>query len=149
MSESLRKKIIFATLPLAILWAVFNYGDKKSTGSVDNTPAANLQTIAPITAPQAPDARLISIEDKQAEPWGKDPFRTTAEGPVTKPKIRSQLAWVLGGIIYSHQAPVAFVNKQMVRVGDRVGEATVVSINKKTVILDFRGRRITLKLNKG
>ena len=149
MSEGLRKKIIFATLPLAILWAVFNFSDLKSTTPAGTSPAANLQTIAPVTASITPSTRLINIEEKQAESWGKDPFRTFAVGPSPASKATSRLGWVLGGIIYSNQAPVAFINKRMVRVGDRIGEATVVSISKKSVILDIRGRQTTLKLSKG
>ena len=30
MSESLRKKLIYATLPLAMIWAAFNLTGKKS-----------------------------------------------------------------------------------------------------------------------
>ncbi len=146
MSEGLRKKIIYATLPLAIVWAVLNYGNKLPSTDID-TSSATLQTIAPITAAPAADARLINIEDKQAAPWGDDPFRNT--GRATSTKGRSQMAWTLGGIIYSNQAPVAFVNEQMVRVGDTINEATVVSINKKSVVLKVRGRQITLEASKG
>jgi len=150
MSEGLRKKIVFTTLPLAILWAVFNYSNSKPASPVKAPPAASIQTVAPITnSPKLPDARLINIEDKQAEPWGEDPFRTFSGRPMATSKASSQLAWTLGGIIFSHQAPVAFINKQIVRVGDRVDGATIVSINKKSVVLDFRGRQITLKLSKG
>ena len=149
MNEGLRKKIIFATLPLAILWAVFNYGGKESTTPVDIPPATSLQTIAPITSSELPDARFINIEDKQAEPWGEDPFRTFSRRQATNSNNRSQMAWILGGIIFSHQTPVAFINKQIVRVGDRVDGATVVSINKKSVVLDYRKRQITLNLSKG
>ena len=149
MSEGLRKKIIFATLPLAILWAVYNFSNKNSTAPTETQPVASLQTVAPITSSQLPDARFINIEDKQAEPWGEDPFRTSPRRQLTKSSGRSQMAWTLGGIIFSHQTPVAFINKQIVRVGDRVDGATVVSINKKSVVLDYRERQITLKLSKG
>ena len=60
MSEGLRKKIVFATLPLAILWAVFSYPDCKATAPGDTPPTARLKTIAPITAPVPQDARLIN-----------------------------------------------------------------------------------------
>ncbi|MCD6250162.1 MAG: hypothetical protein J7J98_07535 [candidate division Zixibacteria bacterium] len=149
MSEGLRKKIIFATLPLAILWAVFNYSNKNSTAQIETQPVASLQTVAPIANSELPDARFINIEDKQAEPWGEDPFRTSSRRQVTNSNDRSQMAWILGGIIFSHQSPVAFINKQIVRVGDSVDGATVVSINKKSVVLDYRERQITLKLSKG
>jgi hypothetical protein len=149
MSDGLRKKIIFATLPLAIVWAVLNFPSDKSAAPVDSPQNARLQTIAPIVAPPTPDARLINIEAKQAEPWGEDPFRSSLGGEASAPGGSTQLAWVLGGIIYSHQAPVAFINKRMVRVGDRVGDATIVSIEKKAVVLEYQGRQIKLELSKG
>ena len=149
MSEGLRKKIVFATLPLAILWAAFNFSTREPMAPIESSSAPSLETIAPITAPTQSDARFINIKEKQAEPWGEDPFRTFPGRLAAAPKAGSQLAWTLGGIIHGDRSSVAFVNEQMVRVGDRVDEATVVSINRKSVVLDIRGRRITLKLNKG
>ena len=151
MSEGLRKKIVFASLPLAIVWAVFSYSGKKSTAQGDTPQVATPLTVAPIMSPhpvRPSSARLINIAEKQAEPWGADPFRTRVAQPAAA-GTNTQLAWTLGGIIYSHHNPLAFINKQMVRTGDRVDKATVVSISKKTVVLDYRGRQITLKLSKG
>jgi len=155
MSDSLRKKIVFATLPLAIVWAVLNYPSKKSvspppasdaTVSV-KTPMLEFSVQTPVK--QAP---AIDVEAKRKEPWGDDPFRLP--GHYSRPQADdnsepTSLAWALAGIIYNNQSPIAFVNSHLVGVGDKVGTATVVAIDRESVTLEYQGRMITLKLHKG
>jgi len=147
MSESVRKKIVFAALPLAIIWAVFNLPVRKPvspSGTAPSTP----QVTAP-TQPGRPDPRLIDIEGEQAEPWGADPFRCDTYRSNAKPGTTTRPEWVLGGIIYSQNDPLAFINNQTVQVGDQVDNATVIAIDKRSVIIECRGLRITLKPSKG
>lgn len=147
MSENLRKKIVFATLPLAIIWAAFNWPAKK-TPLQPEVPMVPPQVVVP-TPTHEPNPTLIDIERERAEPWGLDPFRTyTYRNPSSKTR-NNQLTWVLGGIIYSNTKPVAFINKRSVQIGDKVGEATVVAIEKHSVTLEYQGRRIKLNLYKG
>lgn len=149
MSESLRKKIVFASLPLAIIWAIFNYPSRPRS-----VPApAVTQTAAPIVAtptPAKPPAESIIIAQEQREPWGPDPFRTYTYRAATRGGAdRSSPGWTLAGIIYSQNKPMAFINSRMVAVGDRIGSATVVAIDKESVTLEHQGRRIRLTLNRG
>ena len=55
-------------------------------------------------------------------------------------------SFVLTGITGSEQNLIAVVNNQLVRVGERVGEARVVEIQSDRVLLDANGRQITLTL---
>ena len=150
MSESLRKKIIFAALPLAIVWAFFTYPTEKETVVPEST-----VVVTPLTQIQVPSivnqpvTGQIQIEEKQAERWGKDPFRTYTYR-LTQPASGSKtLKWTLGGIIHNNNTPLAFINQKTVRVGDKIGNATVIAIDKASVTLDYRGRKIKLNLNKG
>jgi len=155
MSESLRKKIVFAILPLAILWAVFNYPSKK-TSPRPSAPEATVSAETPLIAPPAPapasSPPAIDVEARRGEPWGDDPFRSPgpySHRPAGGDDESTSLAWALAGIIYSDQSPIALVNSHMVGVGDKVGSATVVAIDRESVTLEYQGRTITLKLYKG
>ncbi len=151
MSESLRKKLVFATLPIAVIWAFFNYpGGNDAPARPSPEQATTPATRAVVKA--APHRPLIDLEQQELEAWGTDPFRSyTTRAADVKPKkpAATRLEWILGGIVYNHSNPLALINKKAVRIGDRVGLATVVEINKKSVTLEYQGRRITLKINKG
>lgn len=155
MSENLSKKIVFAILPLAIFWAVFNYPSKKTSPQLP-VPEATVSAEAPLTASSAQtpvrSAPAIDIEARRREPWGDDPFRSPGHYSRRQADDNSEptsLAWALAGIIYSDNNPIALVNSHMVGVGDKVGSATVVAIDRESVTLEYQGRTITLKLNKG
>ena len=151
MTEKTRKTLVMSTLPLALVWAAFNLdiGGKKTPQDVPQ-----YETIQPIQAvpgatAQAHDPRLIDVEEMQKADWGQDPFRCYRYGRTTHQQPGSNLAWVLGGIIYSADYPMAFVNKKSVKVGDSVDGATVVAIDNDSVTLNYKGRTITLKVDKG
>jgi type II secretory pathway component PulC len=155
MSDSLRKKIVFATLPLAILWAVFNYPSRKTNSQpalVEPTASTETPVIASSEPTPANSRPTINVEAKRLEPWGDDPFRPVDQ--YTRPRVgnhseSTSLAWALAGIIYSDKSPIALVNSHMVGVGDKIDSATVVSIDRESITLEYQGRTITLKLHKG
>lgn len=150
MSESLRKKIILTTLPLALVWAFFNFPTEKAP--VAPGPATTIAPLTQISVPASVTAQIpgqIKIVDKQSESWGQDPFRSYSYR--TKPAATGSqsLEWSLAGIIYNNVNPLAFINKKTVRIGDKVGNATVIAIEKESVTIEYRGRKIKLNLNKG
>jgi len=149
MSESLRKKIVFASLPLAVIWAIFNYPSKPPSPpapTAAETPPPLVATPTPVKSP--PES--INIAQARREPWGPDPFRTYTYRSATRGSAGAiSPGWTLAGIIYSRNKPMAFVNSRMVAVGDRIGSATVVAIDKESVTLEHQGRRIRLTLNRG
>jgi len=148
MSEKARKRLIFATLPLVVIWAVFNIPSEKQTPVVSQ-PVARIAPEIQAVAPAPLGAGLINVQDRASQSWGADPFRTNsyesgATGLVPQPR-----EWTLKGIVYTEDNPLAFINQKSVRVGDIVNEAEVLVINKKSVILKFEDQEITLAVNKG
>ncbi|MBD3402098.1 hypothetical protein GF420_04320 [candidate division GN15 bacterium] len=141
MSESLRKKIVFGALILAIVWAYFNLREDQQAADVDRP-----ETILPLDRQQSaripiPEAEIARISEAD---WGRDPF-----GGVRQTRQVSGPSWILRGIIYSATSPMAYVNGQRVGVGDSVNRATVVAISKHAVTLEYQGRQFDITVRKG
>jgi len=76
--------------------------------------------------------------------WDKDPFYPEA------PFINSGsgiAGVILNGIVWDAKNSYAIINNDIVKLGDKVNEMTVVEINEKNVVLDENGQRHTLELN--
>jgi len=141
VNEKTRKLIVYGLLVAAVIWGVYNFepGRKRSHGPSANAPAVAAAMTAAVPGPAA----TIDIETEAARSWGEDPFRVVAA-----PARQSERApsWNLGGIIYSASAPLAIINNRTVGVGDEVGGATVVKIDRTQVTLDHAGKAVTLKV---
>ncbi len=153
MTEKTRKKIVFFTLPLAIIWAVYNYqpSDKKtSPQQQDNTSAATTDPAATSYTPTQNHVpkKLIDIEKYEKLSWGEDPFHAQALQP-KQAKQAVQHDFILSGIIYNATNPVAIINKKPVKAGDTVDNAKVINIARNKVVLDCCGKRITLTVARG
>jgi type II secretory pathway component PulC len=155
MNDNLRKKVVFAILPLAIFWAVYNYPSKETIlqpPAPEATVTAKTPLVAPSVQATVRSTPAIDVEARRKEPWGDDPFRSPGHYSPRQSDGNDEstsLAWALAGIIYSDQSPIALVNSHMVGVGDKVGSATVVAITRESVTLEYQGRSIILKLHKG
>lgn len=57
--------------------------------------------------------------------------------------------FLVNAIIISPERRVAIVNGRRVGVGDSVGNATVIAIEKEKMILELNGKRITTGLHDG
>ena len=57
--------------------------------------------------------------------------------------------FVVNAIIISPERRVAIVNGRRVNVGDSVGNATVIAIEKEKMILELNGKRISAGLHDG
>lgn len=53
---------------------------------------------------------------------------------------------MLRGIVYNEESAAAVIGMQVVKKGDRIGDITVVKINKNSVDLEKNGQRKTLKV---
>lgn len=82
----------------------------------------------------------------QADGPLRDPTRPYSE---TQGTYASPPRFVVNAIIISPQRRVAIVNGRRVVVGDTVGGATVIAIEKKQLLLELGGKRITAGLNAG
>jgi len=146
MNPATRKKLVFATLPIAIVVAVINFtmvdspGEKKSSPG----PADEYKTAAAIPLSPVPS---IDFNKYEKLGWGRDPFAgspaATKEIPV--PEKRSQ-QWRLGGILIGNGAPTAVINGKIVSAGDIVDGARVKEIMKDSVILEINGETKTVSI---
>lgn len=74
--------------------------------------------------------------------WGSSPFSFSASS-----RSGGLEGIILNGIVWDKNNPYAIVNNDVVKVGDKLGGATVIEISEKDVILEFDGEKHTLKLN--
>lgn len=76
----------------------------------------------------------------------RDPTR-----PYTARELSAATAprFVVNAIIISPERRVAIVNGRRVGVGDSVGNATVIAIEKEKMVLELDGKRITTGLHDG
>ena len=76
----------------------------------------------------------------------RDPTR-----PYTARELTAATAphFVVNAIIISSERRVAIVNGRRVGIGDKVGNATVIAIEKERMILELYGKRISAELHDG
>lgn len=151
MSESTRKKVILGVLVVAIIWG-YNNLKPESKDSPRSKRTEVAQAVSPTAQPAKPtpaSPKLVNIEKKAQEPWGEDPFRV--ERGVRRATQHSPQGqkWQLSGILFNSQAPVAIINNQQVKAGDTVDNARVLKIDKKAVMLEHNGTKMTITVTKG
>ena len=146
MNERTRKKIVYLSLVLAVIWGIYNFPSQNESPNINET----VPTIQPLatSSPVTENREMIDVKQKMQAPWGEDPFQSA--GPKFILKVdQVNPRWRLSGIVYNSHNPLAIVNNQPVRVGDEINNATVVSINASTITLDYNGDRVTLNVTKG
>lgn len=147
MNEKVRKGIVYA----ALLGAIIYGGNQFLFSKVEVQPNPNA-TIAPVQAGMAGRSpvveKTINVAEMKNKQWGDDPFRAILKSSAKKISP-SQPSWKLTGIVYNSNKPLAVINGKSVSVGDNVGDAKVVEIGRKSVIIERAGARITLTVSKG
>ena len=73
--------------------------------------------------------------------WGRDPFFSSYSSVSLKGGNLS-----LKGISFSQNKPAALINTEVVFVGDKIGKAKVIDIEKDKVLLEESGRKFILRL---
>jgi hypothetical protein len=144
VNEKRRKKIVYLILVVAVIWGVYNFPFKQSNKADVKTP----ETIQPLssTLPAQSTGKMINIKEKSLAAWGTDPFqvrRSVKAVPFSRPM------WLLSGIVYNNQKPLAIINNKQVETGDIVNNAKVLSIKTKTVTLEYNGALLTLTVTEG
>jgi hypothetical protein len=152
MNERTRKIIVFSTLPIALAWGYYNLALNKQTMAGPSADERALATVTPFSmAPQPEiDSATAVIAQIASKSWGIDPFRSRNVHRDQPPPTAAKggLSWVLSGIIFDESSPIAYINSRLVKIGDKVNDAKVVSIERRTVTLDLDGRRFTISLSK-
>jgi len=148
MSERFRKGLVFGALILAIAWGMYNYLPKSQ--SLQRQPALSPAeaAVVPASARLAAVEKSINVAEMKSKRWGEDPFRSLnkSTGAVAN---SDEPRWKLSGIVFNNLKPLAIINGKSVNVGDNVGKATVVEITQKSVVLDYGGSKVTLRVQKG
>ncbi len=154
MSASLRKKLVFLTLPLALLYALYNWQtNEPAAPTVNNQPAAVASLAAAIPSP-AVNATVHNRPARLAAPWGRDPFRYGSR-PLPQrterrlkagdaPTAPKSAGWIVSGILYNDTNPIAYINGKAVTVGQTIDNARVIAITKSSVTLEAAGKQLTV-----
>jgi hypothetical protein len=111
-----------------------------SARNVSHPPVASDSALA-LSAPRSPQAAVLT----RAEPT----IANTVPEPVPPPLLAadSETALKLQGIFYRSSRASALINGQTLFVGDEIGGATLVAIERQAVRLLHNGRTNVLKLH--
>ncbi|MEW6049769.1 MAG: hypothetical protein AB1644_01730 [Candidatus Zixiibacteriota bacterium] len=147
MTETRRKQVVYSALVLAMIYGLWNFtvGRKAEIAPEADEPVTRTDSLIP------KPARPIDVSDIMARPWGRDPFsgETARLRLPIKAQTPDRFYWILSGIIYSDKRPMAVINYTPVAVGDIVGGARVVKIEKSKVTLEQNGNRFDIFVTKG
>ena len=67
---------------------------------------------------------------------------------LTGPARKEKDGFALSGVVYSAKESYCLINGLVLKVGERVGNATVESIAADQVILDINGKKLTIPVEK-
>lgn len=148
MTEKSRKKLIYVSLVAAVIYGLANLDLDGPEKPASIAPAQEYLEPSAITALQAGGPGLtLNTDSIEALPWGNDPFRL-GERKATVANS-DPVAFELSGIIYSSENPMAIINSRPVKTGDMISKARVMSINRTSVTLEYRGKRVQLTVTEG
>lgn len=149
MNEKMRKAMVYSSLACATLYGAYNLsGPDPATVSQPD----QLRTVAalPAQATEKTVEQFIDVEEKGKAAWGKDPFRAKKVRKARSVRVRrNEPEWFLSGILYNSNQPLAVINKRTVKAGDIVDHARVIQIDRKKVLLEYKGSRFELTVTKG
>ena len=148
MSERFRKGIIFGALLLAIAWGMYNFLPNSRSPKQQPVLSPAEAAVIPASAKLTAVERSINVAEMKNKKWGEDPFRSLNRSTGTVANS-DEPRWRLSGIVFNSLKPLAIINGKSVNVGDNVGRATVVEITQKSVVLDYGGSKVTLRVQKG
>ncbi|MBF0424199.1 MAG: hypothetical protein HQL66_00035 [Magnetococcales bacterium] len=114
---------------------------RRPWGSVPARVGLHLSLLLLIGAPL-----LLPVRALGAEAW-RDPTAPTRTTPAPTRSVRDaghEVPFTLTFLLVGGERRVAIVNATLVHPGARVGEATVESITRRGVRLDYKGRKIDL-----
>lgn len=133
---------ITVVLIVVLIFVVVNIFKGKS-GKKPKEIVTTLNMQAPQEKPKtAPKADTIDKLKARADSldWTKDPFvyRPAAAGTVVTLRLE--------GIVWDEVSPKAIISNNIVGVGDKIGESTIVEIRKEAVVLNDGEKIFELKL---
>lgn len=122
---------------LAVSFASINFLGRHEAGKMKGSREALSPKISQ-TEQTRPSTNLITKDEGRPVELGRKSLMQSM-----KPNVPEL---VLNGIMYLEDGPRALINNSIVEKGDTIGGAKVISINKKSVILESENNEITLNL---
>jgi hypothetical protein len=117
--------------------------DGLMAGGPSVTGETEAEQVDPTSVPPVPDVGLDRRPEWPRNPFLNPRFRVVETAlPVEEPEADL----VLASILHSAQRRLAIVNGRIVRVGDRIGTATVREIEPRAVVVESGGIRRRLEL---
>jgi len=144
MSDGLRKKIIYLTLPIAVIIAVVHFSTLETVSDKNDSPANKSDNLQSLSG-KGKQSKEDFAGYKELE-WGRDPFIGARPIHAVKTAIPESDNFRLGGIMLGDGSPTAIINQKIVRPGDVIDGAKVIKINKNSVTLEIKGETKQLSL---
>ena len=157
-SERIKLYIVIGLALVLVTLAYFRFVHKKPKSSPSATPAT---TTAPATHLEFLQPGNVNLKDtRRREPFEGESKSTVIRdifAPVKTLPRESRLAKAgtssnlsgslqLKGVIIGGKNPIAIINNKLVRKGERIGDYTVVRVEKKEVFLRSANSNIRLTL---
>ena len=145
MTKEVKQLIIVGVLAVFLIFALLNSFKKKPSKKIapENKPAAKATTGIKAASPAANipvDNKILgSQKQRLGLEWGRDPFNMATDKEFQLADLK------LKGISFGeNKQGYAFVNNEIVRKGDRVGDYEVVEVEKDKVLLRKAGQSFYL-----
>jgi hypothetical protein len=145
MTKEVKQLIMVGVLVVVLIFAMLNTFKKKPSKKTTpgNKPVAGSTTGVKATLPAVnipADNKTIASQKQRLDlGWGRDPFNTAIDKEFQFSDLK------LKGISFGDdQQGYAFVNNDIVKKGDRVGDYEVVNIEKDKVLLRKAGQSFYL-----
>ena len=125
-------------IPICIVAWIVNFNLlRKKAGQKNNSSAV---AAAPSVFSQpAANVNQAKVHPKEDAEWLRDPF----SGKVYSKNLEHV---VLSGIMWDAKGPLAMINNSVTKVGDEVGQYTVLEIKQNSVILTDGSKDLELRL---
>jgi hypothetical protein len=123
-----------------------------SAASPAAAPSLAPLTVPAINLPQAPHVKepmrqaMVGEAVRDVFEPGKSVQRKESKPKVAAEAAPAQVQLTLSGMVYSSRNPVAIINGQFLRPGDRIGGYRVASIGPKEVYMKGDDREIVLRV---
>ncbi len=135
-----RQIILLSILGVMIVWTAITY--LKPAPSPKKSPKKESKVSVPKVAAKPV---LPVIEEKKEEPALLPEVKAT-ETPPSSPSISLSHSFVLNGIVAEGAASWAIINNKITRVGEEIDGATLMEVQKDTVMLRKGEERFLIKM---
>ena len=134
-----KKIIILIILGIVAVISIF-YGIFAPSKARRNIIPESTSSLQELTAEKGTAYLTRNAKKTAYSSWSRDPF-STSPAP-----IKGYGGLTLGGIVWDKENPMAIINDNIVKIGDKVSGNTVVDIKQDKVILNDGTKDFELKL---